>query len=46
MGQDGAVLARAYDRVQAKWGDPRRAFVSGDVPRVAKSPDEAAHATA
>ena len=45
MGQEGAVLARAYDRVQAKWGDPRRAFVSGNVPRV-KSPDEVGHATA
>lgn len=46
MGQDGAVLARAYDRMQAKWGDPRRAFVSGNVPRVVKFPDEVSHATA
>jgi hypothetical protein len=27
MGRDGVVLARAYDRVQAMWGDPRRALV-------------------
>ena len=33
MGRDGVVLAREYDRVQARWGDPRRAFVSGDLPR-------------
>jgi len=32
LGRDGAVLARAYDRQQAAWGDPRRAFVTGDVP--------------
>jgi hypothetical protein len=31
LGQDGAVLAKAYDRVQAAWGDPRRAFVTGSV---------------
>ncbi len=29
MGRDGAVLAAAYDRVQARLGDPRRAFVTG-----------------
>ena len=28
MGRDGAVLARAYDRAQARRGDPRCAFVS------------------
>jgi len=28
LGRDGAVLARAYDRTQAAWGDPRRAFVT------------------
>ncbi len=27
-GRDGAVLARAYDRTQAAWGDPRRAFAT------------------
>jgi hypothetical protein len=32
LGRDGAVLARAYDRQQAAWGDPRRAFVTGRVP--------------
>ena len=31
-GRDGVVLARAYDRQQAAWGDPRRASVTGDVP--------------
>jgi hypothetical protein len=31
LGQDGAVLAKAYNRVQAAWGDPRRAFVTGSV---------------
>ena len=29
MGRDGAVLAAAYDRVQARLGDTRRAFVTG-----------------
>ncbi len=29
MGRDGAVLARAYDRAQARRGDRRRAFVTG-----------------
>ena len=29
MGRDGAELARAYDRVQARRGDARRAFVTG-----------------
>ena len=33
MGRDGLVLARAYDRWQVRWGDPRRAFVTGDLPR-------------
>ena len=28
MGREGVSLARAYDRVQARLGDPRRAFVS------------------
>ncbi len=32
LGRDGAVLARAYDWQQVAWGDPRRAFVTGDVP--------------
>ena len=35
LGRDGLVLARAYDRQQAAWGDPRRAFVNGDVPAAA-----------
>ncbi len=29
MGRDGVVLAAAYDRVQARLGDNRRAFVTG-----------------
>ena len=29
MGRDGVDLARAYDRMQARRGDPRRAFVTG-----------------
>lgn len=33
MGRDGARLARAYDRAQTAWGDPRRAFVTGGRPR-------------
>jgi len=33
LGRDGAALARAYDRIQAAWGDPRRAFVTGRVRR-------------
>ena len=32
LGRDGLALARAYDRRQAAWGDPRRAFVTGDLP--------------
>ena len=32
LGHDGAVLARAYDRAQERLGDPRRAFVTGEVP--------------
>ena len=32
LGRDGLALALAYDRQQAAWGDPRRAFVSGDLP--------------
>lgn len=28
LGRDGAALARAYDRIQDAWGDPRRAFVT------------------
>ena len=31
-GRDGLVLARAYDRQQQAWGDPRRACVSGALP--------------
>lgn len=33
LGRDGAALARSYDRAQAAWGDPRRAFVTGRIPR-------------
>ena len=33
LGRDGLLLARAYDRWQARWGDPRRAFVTGELPR-------------
>ena len=33
LGRDGLVLARAYDRWQARRGDPRRAFVCGKLPR-------------
>ena len=32
LGREGLALARAYDRTQAAWGDPRRAFVTGRVP--------------
>lgn len=32
MGRDGLVLAQAYDTRQARWGDPRRAYVGGDLP--------------
>ena len=32
LGRDGLLLARAYDRTQAAWGDPRRAFVTGRIP--------------
>ena len=35
LGRDGLVLARADDQTQAAWGDPRRAFVTGRVPRQA-----------
>lgn len=35
FGRDGLVLARAYDRTQAAWGDPRRAFATGHLPRQA-----------
>ena len=31
LGHQGLALARAYDRRQAAWGDPRRAFVTGDL---------------
>ncbi len=34
LGRDGLALARAYDRQQAAWGDPRRALVTGELPRV------------
>jgi len=38
LGRDGASLARAYDRAQAAWDDPRRAFVTGSIPhRVARA---------
>jgi hypothetical protein len=30
-GRDGLALGRAYDRMQARWGDPRRAFVTGEI---------------
>ena len=33
LGRDGLALARAYDRQQAGWGDPRRALVTGELPR-------------
>lgn len=33
LGRDGAALARSYDRTQAAWGDLRRAFVTGRIPR-------------
>lgn len=33
MGREGLRLAAAYDRAQAKWGDKRRAFVTGEVPK-------------
>lgn len=33
LGRDGLVLALSYDRQQAAWGDPRRAFITGQVPR-------------
>ena len=36
LGRDGLALARAYDRQQATWGDPRRAFVTGDLPAPAR----------
>ena len=35
LGCEGLVLARAYDRTQAAWGDPPRAFVTGRIPRQA-----------
>ncbi len=35
LGRNGAALARAYDRVQTAWGDPRRAFVTGRITRQA-----------
>ena len=31
LGRNGLALALAYDRQQAAWGDPRRAFVTGDL---------------
>ena len=33
IGADAARLARAYDRAQARWGDLRRAFLTGTAPR-------------
>jgi len=39
LGRDGATLARSYDRAQAAWGDPRRAFVTGSIQsRAARAP--------
>ena len=32
MGREGVLLARAYNRVQRAWGDPRRAYVTGGTP--------------
>ena len=32
LGREGLALARAYDRTQAAWDDPRRVFVTGRVP--------------
>lgn len=34
MRADGIALARAYDRLQAAWGDPRRAYVTGTIERL------------
>ena len=31
FGQEGAVLAEAYNRAQFDRGDPRRAFVTGEI---------------
>lgn len=31
LGRDGLALALAYDRQQARWGNPRRAFVTGEL---------------
>ncbi len=36
LGREGLALARAYDRKQAAWGDPRRAFVTGELPERAR----------
>jgi hypothetical protein len=33
LARDSLVLALAYDLQQAAWGDPRRAFVTGEAPR-------------
>jgi hypothetical protein len=33
MGREGLRLVAAYGRAQAKWGDKRRAFVTGEVPK-------------
>jgi len=45
LGREGAVLARAYDRTQTAWGDPRRAFVTGRIPgRAAIRPPRSAKA--
>lgn len=32
-GGEGLLPARAYDDRRARWGDPRRAYVTGDPPR-------------
>ena len=34
FGQEGAVLAEAYNRAHFDRGDPRRAFVTGKIPPV------------
>ncbi len=44
LGRDGLLLARAYDRTQAAWGTPRRAFVTGCIPHGAIRPSCAAEA--
>ena len=31
LGREGMILARAYDRAQSSFGDPRRAYVTGEM---------------